>query len=104
MKHPKTVYIAGPITGVERYWEAFEEMEDELTANGYVVLTPTRIPYNLDNEKAIKICLAMIEQADFVVFLPGWENSKGASLEMHYCIYTDKPTITDPDLLWEVDE
>ena len=59
MKKKEVVYIAGPVTGVPNYWEAFEKAEDELTAEGFIVLSPTRLPHNLDNGKAMKICLAM---------------------------------------------
>lgn len=93
MKPKKIIYIAGPITGVPEYWKPFERAEDELIAKGFVVLTPTKLPWNLDNEKAMKICLAMIEQADAVYFLPGWNRSIGANLEMNYCKYTGKPYV-----------
>ena len=95
MENKKVVYIAGPITGVTDYWKPFEAAEDELTARGFVVLTPTRLPWNLDNDKAMKICLAMMEQADMVYFLPGWHMSIGANLEMYYCKYVGKPFYTN---------
>lgn len=94
MKTKRVIYIAGRITGVPEYWKAFEQAEDELTARGFIVLTPTRLPWNLDNERAMKICLAMIDQADAVYFLPGWNLSVGANLEMAYCKYTGKPHAT----------
>lgn len=68
----KVIYIAGPITGVPRYWEAFETAEDELTAAGYLPLSPARMPDGMENEKAMRICLAMIDAADAVLFLP-WQ-------------------------------
>ena len=101
MEQKKIVYIAGRITGVPEYWKPFEEAEDYLTAKGFIVLTPTRLPYNLDNERAMKICLAMIDQADAVYFLPGWNLSIGANLEMTYCKYTGKPAFTDTAKLEE---
>jgi hypothetical protein len=94
MEKKKVIYIAGRITGVPRYWEAFENAEDELTAMGFTVLIPTRLPQDLDNEKAMKICLTMIDQADAVYFLPGWNLSVGANLEMNYCKYIGKTHTT----------
>lgn len=91
MEKKKVVYIAGPITGVKEYWKPFEQAEDALSAMGFIPLTPTRLPWNLDNDKAMRICLAMIEQADAVYFLNGWHKSVGANLEMTYCNYIGKP-------------
>lgn len=38
----------------------------------------------------ISTCLAMIDSADLVAFLPGWESSAGARIEHEYCRYTGK--------------
>ena len=99
MEKKKVVYIAGPITGVERYWESFEEMEDELSALGYIPLSPSRLPYGMSSAQYMRICFAMIDAADAVIFLKGWTKSVGARLEKDYCIYTDKPAFTDPEFL-----
>ena len=91
----KVVYIAGPITGVPRYWEVFETAEETLTAAGYLPLSPAHMPSELENEKAMRICLAMIDAADAVLFLPGSSRSRGASLEHRYCEYIGKPWVRD---------
>lgn len=98
----KVVYISGPITGVERYWEAFEKAEEELEAAGYIALVPTRLPKGLTNEQYMRIDLAMIDVADAVLFLPDSDRSKGAFLEFQYCKYIDKPVCDDIETLKEV--
>jgi hypothetical protein len=96
------VYLSGPITGVPNYWEAFEKAEDYLTSLGWAVLSPAKHPQGLTNEQYMRIDLAMIDVADVVLFLPGWEDSLGARLERNYCTYTNKNTAVDIDKLEEV--
>lgn len=87
----KVIYIAGPITGVDRYWEAFEQAEDDLTAIGYIPLSPARLPKGMTNAQYARIDLAMLDSADGIIFLDGWDKSEGASLEKHYATYIRKP-------------
>jgi nucleoside 2-deoxyribosyltransferase len=95
----KVIYIAGPITGVENYWEPFEKAEDEIEAAGFIALTSTRLPRGMSNEQYMRICLAMIDSADAVLFLPDWYESNGAMVEQRYCEYTGKPHDTDLERL-----
>lgn len=87
----KVIYISGPITGVDRYWEAFEKAEEQLS--DYIVLSPSRLPMGMDNAQYMRIDLAQIDTADVVYFLKGWQNSKGATLEHAYCEYIGKAVL-----------
>lgn len=95
----KVIYIAGPITGVERYWEAFEKAEDELEAAGFVALNPTRLPKGLTSDQYMYIDQAMIDMADAVFFLPGWKESEGACQEWAYCGKTHTPKYVSIEVL-----
>lgn len=102
VERKKVIYIAGPVTGVPEYYKAFEAMEDELSACGYIPLSPSRLPYGMTNAQYMRICLAMIDAADAVIFLPGWERSEGARIERDYCFYTNKATFRELGFLVEV--
>lgn len=93
MEQKKTIYIAGAITGTQNYWEAFEEIEQELNNLGYTVLTPARLPQGMTKAQYMRICFSMIDSADAVVFLSNWRVSEGATLEREYCRYTSKPAV-----------
>lgn len=89
----KVIYIAGPITGVKNYWEAFEQAEEDLLGLGYIPLSPAHLPQGMTNAQYTRIDFAMIDSADAVLFLPGFDESGGASLEADYCDYTGKPAV-----------
>lgn len=100
-KPRKVVFLSGPITGVSQYWKAFEKAMDEL-AGRYIVLNPAQLSHGMTNGDYTRICLAMIDCADAVFMLPGWENSKGANLEAQYCEYIGKPWTSSKARLEEV--
>lgn len=93
MERKKVVYISGPITGVDKYWEAFERAEEDLQGLGYIPLSPAHLPDGMTYEQYARIDFAMIDSADAVLFLTGFSESRGAQLEYRYCKYTGKPTV-----------
>ncbi len=76
------VYIAGPITGVFNYRKKFGRAERKLTAMGHIVINPSFLPSGLDDY--MRICKAMLDQADAVYFLCDSEKSIGAKEEYIY--------------------
>lgn len=91
MDRKKVVYISGPIEGVDNYWEAFEQAEEDLIGMGYIPLSPAHLPDGLSNKQYSRIHFAMIDSADAVLFLPGCDQSESSALEAEYCKYVDKP-------------
>lgn len=79
------IYIAGKIAGDKRYRAKFREAAKTLEAAGYVVLNPATLPDGLEQADYMRICLAMLDTADLAVFLPDYQESKGAMVEWGYC-------------------
>lgn len=84
------IYIAGKITGDPDYKAKFEAAAEAYKKKGYTVLYPSWMPAGMQPADYMRICFAMIDTADVVAFLPGYETSPGAQLELQYCLYTDK--------------
>jgi len=84
----KRVYISGPMTGLPDFnYPAFDVMEKKLINLGIrMILNPAKIA-NGDTSREytyyIKESIDLLLHADYVVFLKGWTNSKGALLEYH---------------------
>ncbi len=85
------VYIAGAITNNPEYEKQFKEAQIKLEAQGYIVLNPALLPKGMKEFEYMRICFAMIDVADEIWLLSGWEKSGGANLEMNYCMYCSKP-------------
>lgn len=93
------IYIAGKITGDPGYLDKFREEAKKLEGLGHIVLNPAELPEGMSKAEYMRICLAMIDCADSVFLLPGWQGSPGAQLELAYCRYIGKPS----GGIWEED-
>ena len=109
------VYIAGKISGDPEYKQKFEDTKRRIkeairigssTQQLYdfdvnykaepVVLNPAELPEGMEPADYMRICFAMIDSADLVIFQPEWPESPGAQLELQHCKYTGKPYIALP--------
>ena len=93
------VYIAGKITGDENYREKFGNAKEILERLGYTVLSPAVLPEGMQAADYMRICFAMIDTADDVVFLEDYQQSPGALLEYQYCFYIGKPMVMYKSIL-----
>lgn len=88
------IYIAGKITGDPNYKMKFR-MAAKHIQELYplaVILNPAELPEGMTPADYMRICFAMIDVADAVVFLPNAKDSAGARLERAYCEYIGKGT------------
>lgn len=95
------IYLAGKITGNPNFKDDFKKAELELRLKGHKVLNPADTIARIDglkHEEYLHICLAMIDVADAVAFLPNWKDSKGAKIEMEYAKKANKKIMYLEDL------
>ena len=79
------VYISGPITGIENgNFEAFAGAEASLYALGHSVVNPHALPHNHGKtwQDYMREDLRALLDCDAVFTLPGWQMSRGASIEV----------------------
>ena len=87
MERGKIVYLSGRISGNDNYKKDFEKAYDFLNELGYVVLNPSNLDVvgnGLAYEKYLQICYRLVDVADIIFMVSGWQKSKGANAELSY--------------------
>jgi hypothetical protein len=97
------VYIAGPISGMAHYnYQAFANAQIEIEQIGFKAVNPHTICAGInvhDWPALLKKCTLVY--CDAIYMLPGWQNSKGATLERTVAITLGIPIFYSIDALGE---
>lgn len=100
------LYLSGPMTGLFNYnRQSFDDAETKLKELGFEVINPANLPEPVVSTKPSPaeswaaylvrdILLLQEERPDFVILLPGAENSNGSCLESRYAKEIGLKTIT----------
>ena len=79
------IYLSGPMTGLPEYnYPAFNAEAARLRALGYTVENPAEnpAPEREEWELYMRAALRQMLDCDAVAFLPGWQHSRGANVEI----------------------
>lgn len=80
----KRIYLAGPMTGLPDYnYPAFHAVAARLRALGHHVENPAENPGQETWQAYMRQALRQMLTCDLVALLPGWADSRGATLERY---------------------
>lgn len=80
------VYVSGPMSGLpDLNFPAFHQAAAQLRALGLQAVNPAEINpgSTMSWEACMRADIKALCDCDALVMLPGWENSRGAHLEVH---------------------
>ena len=81
------IYLAGPITGVADFFEVFAFYANKLRMDGHEVFNPTHLR-NMPLRQIMSHEMRWLcEEAEAIALMPGWANSKGATIEFQVAKY-----------------
>lgn len=89
MQIENSIYVAGPMSGIiDHNFPAFHAAAKLLRSRGFTVINPAEI--NADAVDVVRPWdwymrrdIAELVKCQTIYLLPGWEKSKGATLERH---------------------
>ncbi|EEJ4190061.1 DUF4406 domain-containing protein [Salmonella enterica subsp. diarizonae] len=76
------VYIAGPMSGLPNFnRDRFNEVAGLVVESGNIPLNPATLPDGLPERDYMAVGIAMLQCADAIYLIEGWEKSAGARAE-----------------------
>jgi hypothetical protein len=95
LEAPGQLYLAGPMSGVDRNNRPkFDEVAGWLRGEGHTVFNPAENKDGGVKQRRsfyMRIDLPALMGSDAIVLLPGWYESRGASLEAWMALDLDMP-------------
>lgn len=81
------VYLSGNLLENKNAKDEFYRAELFLKQMGYTVMNPVEILKDLQElkqEDRIRVCYRLVDVADIIFMVSGWQKSKGANAELSY--------------------
>ena len=82
-----TIYISGPMAGIEGYEKNFKAAEMKMKESGHEVVNPAEIDgEGMTREELLMLDLWMLEECNAIYMLKGWQQSCGATREYGFAL------------------
>lgn len=90
MEKKNKIYISGKISGLDENeaFKMFEEAEITMSALGFEVVNPMKLPHNHDKTwlSYMREDVKALVDCDAIYMLPNWTDSKGALAEFRLAV------------------
>lgn len=91
-----TIYISGPMAGIEGYEKNFKAAEEKMKEAGHEVVNPAEIDVTgMSREEILKKDIRLLWECDGIYMLKGWQQSRGANREYGFALGCGMPILCE---------